>query len=144
MSRVIIEGMDPDDTVLNYVTYEFDINPEASLLLFEFYNYRLDLVGRFNKGGCFRKAKKGKITLEQELTYPFPAVGVPESPQTVIVEDGRVYSHTSKERLRHTLRALQGITFDFAYEQIREHPERFYRGAVEIKRVKGEVVITPL
>ena len=41
MSKVIIEGMDPNNTGLNFVIYKFNIRPKVNSLLLEFYNSQL-------------------------------------------------------------------------------------------------------
>ena len=86
---MIVEGMDPDNTKQNYVTYEDNVPLNATLLNTHFPNYQLALVGRINSSGGLER-----LSLDERVEYNigYEALGKPESPQTIITEDGRLFT----------------------------------------------------
>jgi len=122
--KLIIEGMDRDRTGLNYVIDEAEIPENTSRILIKFGDYRLDLVGKITNRG-----KLNKVTAKEELEtlLEYGILGVPESPQIILVEDGRVYSIARKKRLKAVVRDMKiAGGFDNAYKQIKENPLKFY------------------
>lgn len=143
MTRMIVEGMDYDNTKQNYVTYEDVIPPNATLLHTNFPHRQLSFVGKINIEGDLER-----MTLETSLecNIGYEALGKPESVQTIIAEDGRVFSSVWPNGYMpamegRTFRAIDDIKvaggFELAYLQIQNDPGRFYSGAATIN---GNVV----
>lgn len=123
--KLIIEGMDRDNTMrLSYVIDEAEIPENTSRIRIKFGDYKLDLVGKITNTG-----KLEKITAKEELETPlnYHLFGVPESPQIILVEDGRVYSWAKPKRLEAVIQDIHaGGGFDKVYEEIQKNPSRFY------------------
>ncbi|MBS3112782.1 hypothetical protein J4418_01750 [Candidatus Woesearchaeota archaeon] len=109
MKRMIVEGMDRDNVGLNY--------------LIDVKSYRLGLVGRIDSEGNFFQGNNPR-SIEQIIKGGI----VPESTQTIIMEDGRVYSWAEQDRLKATLNDLKSACgFENAYKLIQQNPSKFYR-----------------
>jgi len=124
MTRMIIEGMDRDRIKLGYVIRLEDIATDINVIKTTFARYTFNLVGLMNeKGGSIRESLEGDIA--QEIDYiPF---GTPESPQTIILEDGRIFSWAREDRLEAVLKDFKSAGgFERVYEQIQENPGKFY------------------
>ena len=123
--RLIIEGMDRDNTRLNYIIREADVPKEATTIKTSWGKYIFRLTGEFKNKHV---VKKNNINKDLEFILDYIPVGCPESPQTIIVEDGRIYSWANKERLDATLMGVFEIagSFDEAYKQIIAEQSKFY------------------
>ena len=138
---MIVEGMDYDNTRQNYVTYdeERDIPLNITLLNTRFPKYQLSLVGRINVAGDLESIALG---VRVECNIGYDALGKPESPQTIMIDDGRVFTqlwpvgslHTLKSRVHRMIDDVKTAGgFELAYLQIQNDPGRFYSGVAEIK-----------
>lgn len=123
MVRIIVEGMDRDNTGLNFYIAEMDIPLETGSI--KFWGGTLTYRGRM-KNGKFEEAPHGgclEVTVSKALIF--------ESTQTVVIEDGRVFhcDSNNKERLEVTLKDIfaKAGSFDSAYRQIEENPGKFMR-----------------
>lgn len=127
MKRMIIEGMDMDRTRLGYVIFSDNVKNDATVLVTEFPRYEIEIKGLLTREkDCvnFIPTKLEDRVL-QEISYT--CFGMPESPQIIIVEDGRVYSGASEERFEAVINDLKNAKgFEYAYKQIKENPHKFY------------------
>jgi len=145
MARIILEGMDPDNTRINYIASEADIPPGAGRIKTTWGRYLLPLV---------RTVPDALPQGTLEATLETTPIGLFERVTTVLVEhyDGiRVYSDDG-DALRKLCdptrfhRVMEDIfgnngTFDNAYKQIIADPGRFYSGAIEIVQTsKGSAI----
>ena len=123
MKRMIVEGMDRDNVGLNYLIDEQEIKDDSTTLVTSFKRYRLDLIGKIDSEGNFFQGTNIE-SIEQVINCGI----VPESIQTIIVEDGRVYSWAEQNRFKATLNDLKhACGFENAYMQIQQNPSKFYR-----------------
>jgi len=123
MKRMIVEGMDRDNVGLNYLIDEQEIKDDSTILITSFKSYRLGLVGRIDSEGNFFQGNNPR-SIEQIIKGGI----VPESTQTIIMEDGRVYSWAEQDRLKATLNDLKSACgFENAYKLIQQNPSKFYR-----------------
>jgi len=124
MTRIILKGMDHDNTRTNYFAKEDYIPEKATSIRVSFGDYTLKLMGKLTQNGVLRNFNI-KNTLEFKIDY-IP-VGGPESIQTIITEDGKVYSRASKERFETMLKDLRlAGGFNSTFNQIKENPSKFY------------------
>jgi len=127
MLNIIIEGMDPDNTKLQYVARQANIPNNITTI--DLWTNSLTLVGRLSASGCETVNTEEKL----ELKLNYVPIGAPSSPQALLVEDGRIYAWTEgleDQRLQTTLKYLKSAGgFDPAYKQIIQQPEKFYNVA---------------
>ncbi|MBI4450396.1 hypothetical protein HY642_00340 [Candidatus Woesearchaeota archaeon] len=140
MARIIVEGMDHDNTRINYVAGEADIPCEAGRLKLSWGHDYLPLVRSVPKN-----AHKGTLVAKLDNT----PIGLFEAVELAIVQHPdavRVYSVCTGERFKFVMKDIFKVAggFDNAYKQIIDDPGRFYNGAVRITRGKDGIIIEPL
>lgn len=131
MARIILEGMDSDNTRINFQVAEADIDPAAEIvhITWPSYDLRLKNVIPIEKNPI--KTKTGLVAKLE--THPITCF---ESTQTVWVghpDAIRAYTWADQERFvlaAFDLRLWEG--FDRIYEKIKAEPHKYYSGARQI------------
>ena len=122
MVRMILEGMDRDNTGINYIATSGHIPAHVTSVEITFFGGGLlKLVGKVEGNAYHEVNVEGTLTAKMQSFF--------ESTQTIITEDGRVYSHAREERLQSALKDIleHAGGFESAYRQISENPGKFYR-----------------
>ncbi len=124
--RIIIEGMDRDNTRINFLTNTmkaWDLHTGIVVVEPSWGKTALFLRGHLDsKKYVPVNANKLSGRVAHFETGPFP-----ESIQSIIVEDGRVYSGAHPSRLDETIMHIDSWGgFDKLYARIEKDPNRFY------------------
>jgi|GEM_PF-3499713 len=125
MARIILEGMDHDNTYINFMAVERDIPKHATVLKTSWGNYELKLK--------LRSDGKPLPNSPLEAALDTTPIGMFESVQTALVEDGDgylAYSWAGESRFNDTIKQINAVGFAEAYRQIQQEPRRFYSGAM--------------